>query len=327
MKTFNGKFLAGILAVLTTFVSYASSHTDSAFKDAPIRIVVAFSPGGPGDLLARRIGQKLSKTLDTQVIIENKTGAGGQIATTAVSQAKPDGHTLLVNTGALTTEPVVKKKLPYNFLEDLTPISKAVDLPAVIVVNESIEARTLSDFVKYAKENPTKISFGSSGFGSSMHLAGELMRSELGIEALHVPYAGGTPVMQALMAGEVSYSVAPISMAKPMAQSGKIHPLAVSRNERVSYWPEVPSTAEVGFANIQFTLWFGFFAPPGTPKEIVEVLNAAIRDACRDPEVNNWISDQGFVVVANTAGQFQQELVEEAGQWRSLAKKLGIKPE
>ncbi|MGJ7546193.1 Bug family tripartite tricarboxylate transporter substrate binding protein [Variovorax sp. LT1R16] len=298
--------------------------TPPSFKSAPIKIVVAFSAGGPGDLLARRIGQQLSQDLGTPVVIENKTGAGGQIATSTVVTAKPDGYTLLLNTGALSTEAVTKNKLPYDVLKDLAPVTKAVDLPAVVMVSNRVPAKTMKDFVQHAKANPDKITFGSSGISSSTHLAGELMKSVTGIEAVHVPYAGGTPMLQALMTGEIAYLVAPISMSKPLAESGKVHPLAVSASQRVAYWPEVVTTAESGYPEVDFTLWFGFFAPAKTPSETVSALNRAIVAAAQQPTVARWITDQGFLPINNSPEQFKSEIASEIKRWEALVKRLNL---
>lgn len=315
-------FAAAVLAV--TFSGAACAQQAPTFKNSPIRIIVAFSAGGPGDLLARRIGQQLSQDLGTPVVIENKTGAGGQIATSAVVNAKPDGFTLLLNTGALSTEAVTKNKLPYDVLKDLAPVTKAVDLPAVVMVSNSIQARTLKDFVSYAKSHPEKITFGSSGISSSTHLAGELLKSATGIEAIHIPYAGGAPMLQALMTAEIAYLVAPISMSKPLATSGKIHPLAVTSPQRVSYWPEVPTTVEAGYPDVDFTLWFGFFAPAKTPPETVNALNQAIVAAAREPSVAKWITEQGFLPVNSTPSKFRSDISEEIKRWEGLVKRLGL---
>ena len=313
------------VAALMLVGSLAWGAHAADFPSKAITLVIPFTPGGLTDILARRIAPVLAAKYKVPVIVENKPGAGGTIGVSAVVAAQPDGHTLLIHSNAITTEPALKKDLPYNAETDLVPISKLVALPMVILVNAQLKADTLSEFIAYAKANPAKLNFGSSGSGSFTHFGAELFRSMAAINMVHVPYKGGAPSWQALMGGEIQMLADPISSAKKLADSKKVRGLALAAPRRSEYWPELPTAAEAGLPGYEADLWLGLYAPAKTPPGLASDIHAAFRQALQEPEVNAWLKQQGFGMVASTPDGFRASNTAEIRRWAELVRANSIK--
>ena len=292
-----------------------------------MRVVVAFTAGGTTDILARNVGQQLSEKLKQQFIIENKPGAGGNTGTEMVVRAPADGYTLIVNSvGPIAVNPTLYPKLPYNPLVDLVPIVQIADVPNVLVVHPSVPARTVEEFVAYAKANPGKLNCGSTGVGTSSHLSCFILSKRAGFEVVHVPYKGAD-ALRDLMAGRVQFMFATIPSVKAHIDAGTLRAIAVSSLKRSRSLPDVPTVNERGYPGFEAGSWFGFFAPKGTPPEVVATLNRAVNEIVGVSSVEAAMVREGADPVGGTPAAFGQFVQQEFEKWRVVVRESGATPE
>jgi tripartite-type tricarboxylate transporter receptor subunit TctC len=296
------------------------------FPNRPIRMVIAFPPGGPTDFVGRVVADKVKEILGQPVLIENKPGANGAIGADFVAKAEPDGHTLFLSTvGAVAITPNMRTDLPYDVLRDFAPVTLVVRNTTMLVVNADHPANSAKDLAALAKDKPGAIPFASTGVGSTTHLAMELYQSAAGVSFLHVPYRGAAPAVTDLLGGQVQafFGDAPVLMAH--IQGGKVKPLAAASAERNPILPNVPTLAEAGYPDTQSDNWYGLLAPAKTPAAIVARVNAAFVAAINDPVVKEKLVRSGAVPVANTPEAFGQILKDELARWGRVVREKGIK--
>ncbi|MBV8030752.1 MAG: tripartite tricarboxylate transporter substrate binding protein [Betaproteobacteria bacterium] len=299
----------------------------NAFPSKPITMVVGFEPGGGTDGVARVVAKFLGDNLGQQVLVENRAGAGGDIAVDYVAHAAPDGYTIvLANVGSVAVNPHLLK-LHYDPFADLSPISMATIFPNVIVVHPNVPAKTLAEFVKLARENPGKITFGSSGVGGAGHLAGELLAIMANVKLVHVPYKGGGPAMRGLLGGEIdAYFATPIASITQI-HAGRARALAVTSLQRSKLMPDVPTVAESGYPGYEALNWYAYFAPGKTPREVIERLNREIVKVLRMPQAIALLEKQGVDPAPDTPEALAAYLKREYDRWGKLVKERNIKPE
>jgi len=311
---------AGGLALLLAASATAQAQ-EARWPAKPVRIVVAFTAGGTTDILARAVAQKLGEKLGQSFIIDNKPGGGGNIGTAEVVRAAPDGYTLIVNSvGPISINQTLYKNLPYDPLTDLVPVVQLADVPNVLVVHPSVPAKTFEEFVTYLKANPGKLSYGSTGVGTSSHLSSYMLGQRLGAEPLHVPYKGAN-ALNDLLAGRLQFMFATIPSVIQHIHAGKLRALAVSSPKPSRSLPGVPSVAEKGFPGFEAGSWFGFFAPKGTPASVVATLNRAVNDVL--PQLQEQMIREGADPVGGTPEQFGAFTRREYEKWKEIVKASG----
>jgi tripartite-type tricarboxylate transporter receptor subunit TctC len=296
-----------------------------AWPAKPVTTIVGFEPGGGTDTTARIVAPKLGELLGQQVVVENRSGAGGNIAVDVVARSAPDGYTLvLANVGALTVNPHIMKT-PYDPLKDLLPVSMAVVFANVLVVQPKLPVNSLADFVKLAREKPHTITYASSGIGGAGHLAGELLRVVAKIDIEHVPYKGGGPAMHGFLGGQVdSFFATPVS-SNSQIRAGKARAIATTGAKRAALMPDVPTVAEQGYPGYEALNWYGYLAPAGTPKEVVDRLSREIRKALLDPAVVAALAKTGVEPQPMTPEEFGRYIKREYDTWGKIVKTANIK--
>ncbi len=298
------------------------------YPDRPIKLVVPYPPGGSTDLLARTLSQKMSESMGQQIIVENRGGAGGMLGSQLVARAVPDGYTFLLGTGA--THGIVKflsKTVPYDPVKDFTPIIAAVEVPIVLAIHPSVTANSAAELVEYAKKNPGKLAFGSSGTGSPHHLAGELLKQITGIDMVHVPYKGAAPAVQDLVGGQIPAVFTTLSTALPHMRSGKIRGLGVVEAKRARSAPEVPTIGESVPGYAMPNSWLGFFGPAALPDAIVKRLNSEILKAVTAADSRAKLEAAGLPVVGTSAEEFGAMVRHDIEMFRKIITAAGIQPE
>jgi tripartite-type tricarboxylate transporter receptor subunit TctC len=295
----------------------------------PIRLIVPYAAGGPIDATMRALAERVRDSLGT-VIIENRTGAGGNIGADAVAKAAPDG--LTIGVGAVATHainPWLYNKIPYDPIRDFSPITLTARIPNVLVMNaetaQKLRINTVQDLVRYAKANPGKLNYGSGGNGSAGHLAGELFKSVAGLFIVHIPYAGGAPAQLALLSGQVDFNIDNLATAAPNIRAGKLKALAVTTPQRSAVLPDVPTFAEAGLKGVEVDTWWGLFAPARTPTDVVQRLNAAFVAALATPEVRARYATIMTDPVSNTPEQFAAMVKAELAKYEKIVKASGAK--
>lgn len=320
---FNRRLALAALAVLAS----PTIALAEGYPSKPITLVVPFAPGGTADMIARKVSPRLMEKYKVPVIVDNKPGAGGAIGNRIVATAPGDGHTLLIASAGITTEPALRKNLQYNMQTDLAAVTKLVTMPNVVVVNASVKANTLADLIAHAKANPGKVTVGSSGTGSSTHFSAELLKATAGIDLVHVPYRGGAPSWQAIMAGEVNMLVDPISNARKLVDSKKVRALALAAPRRTAYWPDLPTAAEAGLPGYEVDMWFGVFAPGKTPPALVKEIQQMFREVMAERDFKAWSADLGFTIVGNTPQEFTTTNTAEIKRWTEVVRVNNITAE
>jgi tripartite-type tricarboxylate transporter receptor subunit TctC len=284
------------------------------YPTRPVRMVVGFPAGGPTDVLARLVGQRLSERLGQQFVVENKPGAGSNIATEAVVNAAPDGYTILVCASANTINSTLYKRLSFDFARDLAPIAGLARVPNALLVHPSVPARSVAEFIAYAKSNPGKIDMASSGNGTTPHLGGELFKAMAGVDLVHVPYRGSAPAVTALIGGQVQVWFGDIPTAISHIRSGAIRALAVTTPTRTEILPDLPPIADA-VPGYDASAWFGFVAPKGTPGEVIDKLNREINAALTDEKIKARIADLGSTPIIVSPGEFGAFIASETQKW------------
>ena len=319
-------FAATTLALLAAAHCITAANAQ-AWPARPVRVVVAFTAGGTTDLLARSVGQQLLEKLKQPFVIDNKPGAGGNLGTESVVRAPPDGYTLIVNSvGPIAVNPTLYRKLGYNPLTDLVPIVQIADVPNVLVVHPSMPTNTVDEFVAHAKENPGKLNYGSTGIGTSSHLSGFVLAKRAGFAATHVPYKGAD-ALRDLLSGRIQLMFATIPSVMQHINSGSLRAIAVTSLKRSRSLPDVPTVAESGFQGFEAGSWFGYFAPVGTPQEVVATLNKAVNEIIAVPAMEAQLIREGADPAGGTPQQFAQFVQREYEKWKAVVLDSGATTE
>ena len=324
MKMRRARRLTSLLAILACGLAPLPALAQAAFPSRPIQLSVGFAPGGGTDITARLLARKLAEQLGQPVTVDNKPGAGGNLAAELAARAAPDGHFIhLTAVGPLTVAPHLTKKLGYDPRRDFTPLSMAVAFPNVLVVNPAQPYRTLDDYAKFARTQPGVIAYGTSGIGGTGHLSGALFEFIAKIDLTHVPYKGGGPAMSDLLGNQVQSLFASAPSAVSQIKAGKIRALAVTGAKRSEAMPEVPTIAET-FPGYDVTNWYAFVAPPKLPRELAERWNREIVRALSDPEVREKIREHGMDAVPSTQTELAGRIEREYVLWQGIVKRAGI---
>jgi len=301
------------------------AQTAENFPNRSITMVVAFPAAGTTDILARLIGQKLTEKFKQTVVVENRPGAGGNIGTAYVAKAAPDGYTIMMGTiGTQSINPSLYKKMPYDAAKDFVPITRAAMVPNLLVVNQDAPFNTLPEMMAYEKANPGKLTYGSSGNGTTLHLSGELFNLMAGSKITHIPYKGSTPAVADLMGGQISMIFDNMPSVIQQVKSGRLKALAVTSVQRNPQLPEIPTIQEIGVAGYEVWSWFGLLAPAATPKPIVDKLNATIVEIIKQPDVQAKIIELGAVPVPETSAEFGAFIAAETLKWAKVIKEANI---
>lgn len=299
-----------------------------SYPARPVRVLVGFAPGGVNDIVARAIAVKLGPRLGQQVIVENRPGAGGNIATELVARAAPDGYTMLLGSvSSLAMSPALLGKVPFDPINDFAPITQAVGVSVLIAVHPSVPARSLKEFVALAKKQPGKLNFASPGTGSIAHLASELFRRTAGIDIVHVPYKGGAPASVDAVSGQVESLISVISSGAPHVRSGRLRGLAVTSAKRASILPDVPTVAEAGYPGYEASGWLGLLFPAKTPDAIVSRVHKEAVAVINMPDVREQLQNSGLDPVPSDPAAFRAYIKAELAKWTKVIREAGIKLE
>ena len=319
--------LATVLAsVLTTFSGLAGAQSSQSTQ--PIKLIVPFASGGPTDIAARIIAPRLSASLGRTVVVENKVGATGAIGAEFVAKAAPDGNTILFGTSSIMgANPAMTPRLPYDPIKDFSPVGLVATIENVLVVHPSVPANNVVELIRYAKANPGKLNYGSSGLGSTYHLGAELFASQTGISLTHVPYKGQGPAAQDLLAGHIQLMFDSFNSASPNIKSGRVRALGIASAERHADLPDLPTIQEQGVNGYLTTIWVAFFLPAKTPQAIVDKQSAELIKVIQNPEVRESFSKLGMQAVSNTPDELGVLTKTELAKWTKVVKEANIKPE
>ena len=316
-----------ILGALTMGLSVLLSPALAAaqdFPNKPIRLIVPFPAGGPNDLIARVIGQRMSEMVKQPVIIDNRGGQAGVLGTDAIAKSAPDGYTIgIVSASAIVISPSMEK-VAYDPLKDLLPITLVATEPEMLVVASNVPANNMSELVALAKAQPGKLNFASAGVGGLPHLAGELFKLTAKIDVVHVPYRGAAPAINDLLGQQVQMTFLDLPVILPHIKAGNLKPIALGARERAKQAPDVPTTAEVGMPDLLIENWYGMIGPAGLPREVLDKINRVAVEAMSDPAVNTKLADQGLTVVPQTPEQFRSFIASEAVRWAKVIKDAGV---
>jgi tripartite-type tricarboxylate transporter receptor subunit TctC len=292
----------------------------------PVTLLVAFPPGGASDVLARILGRKLEQIVGQPFVIDNRPGAGGNVAAEVVAHAAPDGYTLLAgNNAILATNAALYKRINFDPEADFAPIGLIGSQANILVVNPAVPARSMAELIAFAKANPGKLNFASSGHGLAAHLAGELFKAEAKVDIVHVPYKGAAPALQDVIAGHVQMMFATASSVVPHIRDGKVRALAVASLKRTAVLPEIPTIDQLGIKNFDATTWHGLVAPARTPREIIATLNRALVAALADPGVKTSLTDLGVDIIGGTPEELAANIKSEIPKWTAIIKASGAK--
>jgi tripartite-type tricarboxylate transporter receptor subunit TctC len=316
-----------VMRILVASIALIMAGVVSAqsYPARQVRIVVPFPPGGTSDILARTIGARLSEPLGQPVVVENRPGAGGNIAADHVAKSAPDGYTLIMGTSSLAISQSLYKKLTYNLVQDFAPITQAVNYTNLLVVHPSAGVSNVAELLALAKAKPGALSYGTAGNGTPPHMTGELFKAYTGANILHIPYKGGAPAIVDLVAGQIPMMFDNVPPLLPHVRSGRIKPLAVTSLARIAVLPEVPTLHELGLKDFDAVGWNGLLAPAGTPREIISRLNAEVLRVLRTPEVRDQLTAQGADVVGNSPEEFAAWIKAEVKKWADVVKVSGAK--
>ena len=314
-----------VLVVLASLLAVVGALGQADYPDRAIRILVGFPPGGPPDVAARLLADKFSEAWGKSVVVENVTGGGGNIAVDRAAKAAPDGYTLVMASNAIVINPSLYEKLPYDAVRDLTPISLAVAMPIILVVNNDVAARDVQQLVALARAQPGRLSFGHAGVGTPAQLAGELFKARAGVDIQPVPYRGMPLVLPDLLAGRITMAFPNISVVLQLLRDGKVRALAVASPRRAAATPEVPTLVEAGFAGFDASAWFGLMAPAGTSPAIIDRLSRETARVLAAGDVRKRLDELGMEVIAGTPADFAAVITSETAQWAKVIKDAGIK--
>ena len=296
------------------------------YPSKPVRLIVPFAAGGTTDVLARLVGLKLADTLGQQVIIDNRPGASGNIGTEMAVKSPPDGYTLVMSfDGTIAINPSTYRKLPFDTQKDLAPIANVAQLPLIMVVHPGVPAKSLAEFVAYAKANPGRINYSSAGPGSTGHLTGELLRARAGIELVHIAYKGGGQAVQDLLGGQIQMLMTGLPTVEGHLKGAKLRALGFTAAKRLPGAPDVPTFSEAGYPGFVVASWYGLFAPAGTPADIIRRLNADINKILQLPEVRERLASLGVEGTGGTPEQFSETIKADIARWAKVVNDAGIR--
>lgn len=316
------KWIAALLCLVV-----AAPLAAQDYPSRPVKIVVSYAPGGSNDVVARVIAPELQKELGQTFVVENRAGASGTIGADMVAKSPPDGYTLFMGAGAHALAPSLFRKLPYDLVKDLAPVSLAATSAYVLVVNPAVPASTLPELITLLKAKPGQLNYASAGKGTPLHLAAELFKSKTGTDIVHVPYGGDTPALNDLLAGNVQLSFMSVASTAPQIRAGKLRALAVTSARRSEALPDLPTLRELGIDGYDVGTWWGLLAPAGTPDAIVDKLNAAMRKAVAQPVVKERFAPLGLDPRSDSPAEFAAFIKAEVARYAAIAKIAGIEPE
>jgi tripartite-type tricarboxylate transporter receptor subunit TctC len=311
-----------LAALALSLMPVAASAQD--FPNKPIRLIVPFPAGGPNDIIARVVGQRMSELIKQPVLIDNRGGQGGVLGTDAVAKAAPDGYTIgIVSASSLVINPTLER-VPYDVAKDFAPVTLVTTVPEMLVVAGNVAAKNMSELVALAKAEPGKLNFASAGVGGLPHLAGELFKLTAKIDIVHVPYRGAAPAINDLLGQQVQMAFLDLPVLLPHIKAGLLKPIALGAPQRAPTSPDVPTTAEVGMPDLLIENWYGMIAPAGTPEKIVTLLNRVTNEAMSDPQVKQKLADQGLTVAGDTPEHFRDYIGAETKKWGRVIKEAGL---
>jgi tripartite-type tricarboxylate transporter receptor subunit TctC len=315
------------MRLLALVLLFATQAIAQPYPSRPIRLVVGFPPGGAADFVARTLQEPLSRALGQPLVVDNRPGAGSSIAAEHVARSAPDGYTVLIaSPSSILVNPLLSPKNPFQPLKELAPVSKVSASPLVVAVNPALGVTTLNELIDYAKRNPGKLNYASSGNGSAPHLAAVLFVRLAGIDMVHVPFKGGAPAVQSVLAGDTQLSFATPPSVLPLVQAGRLRALAVTSRNRTPLVPGVPGMAEAGLPEYEISFWYGLFVPAGTPAQVTRQLYAATSEVLRAPNVSQTLAREGTEVSGSTSPEdFAAFLTEDAKLWARLVRDSGAK--
>jgi tripartite-type tricarboxylate transporter receptor subunit TctC len=317
---FTSTLVVGLL--LLALAPLAAKAQD--FPNKQIRLIVPFPPGGPNDIIARVVGQRMSEIVKQPLVIDNRGGQGGVLGTDVVAKAAPDGYTIgIVSASSLVISPTMEK-VAYNVPKDFAPVTLVTTVPEMLVVATNVPARNMAELVTLAKAQPGKLNFASAGIGGLPHLAGELFKLTARIDIVHVPYRGAAPAINDLLGQQVQMTFLDLPVILPQIKAGLLRPIALGAPERAPTAPDVPTTAEVGMPDLLIENWYGMIAPAGTPEKIVATLNRVANEAMNDPAVKAKLAEQGLTMAGNTPEQFRDFIDGETKKWARVIKDAGV---
>jgi len=316
--------LAFVIASVPTLLAVVPQSALGAYPDRPIRLIAPFAPGGGVDIMARLIGDFLSKDLGTPVIVENKPGAGTIVGTAAAANSAPDGYTLLLASSPFAINPSINANLPYDTFKAFTPVALIARSFDIVVVNPKLPFMSIQDVIAYAKANPGKLNFGSPGIGSSPHLAGELFKSLAHVDMTHVAYKGSAPALTDLLAGQIQIIFSTMPSAAAYVHGGQLRALAVTSAQRSAAYPDLPTVAEAGVTGYVVEGWYGLHAPTGTAPDIVNLLNASVAKAIRTGVFKTIEANEGLMFAPGTPEDFGRFVIEDAARWHNVVKDANI---
>jgi tripartite-type tricarboxylate transporter receptor subunit TctC len=314
----------GALAAALSVLLWPALAAAQDFPNKPIRLIVPFPAGGPNDIIARVVGQRMSELTKQPVLIDNRGGQAGVLGTDAVAKANPDGYTIgIVSASALVISPTMEK-VPYDVGRDFAPVTLAVTVPEMLVVASNFPANNMAELVALAKAQPGKFNFASAGVGGLPHLAGELLKLTAKIDIVHVPYRGAAPAINDLLGQQVQMAFLDLPVLLPHIKAGTLRPIALGAPQRAPTAPDVPTTAEVGMPDILIENWYGMVAPAKTPDNIIAALNRIANEAMADPSVKEKLADQGLTVAGDTPEHFRRYIEAETKKWARVIKDSGV---
>lgn len=316
------------LACAFVLATGAAAAMAQAYPSKPIKLVIPYPPGGIGDTLARELGTQLTLRMGQPVLVESKPGASQMIGADYVAKSAPDGHTIfLASLSSLVLNVYAQKTMPYDPVKDFAPVSMFFSTPLFLVVNPQVPVKNVTEFIAYGKANPGKLTFGSIGTGSSLHLTGEMFKSAAGVDMLHVPYKGSVPAVTDLLGGQIQALFDAGTSSLPHVRAGKLRVLGVSSIKRASGTPDIPTIAESGVPGFDASFWFGIVAPAATPKAIVQKLSAEINEILKQPAVRDRFKSSGVEVAGSTPEEMAAQIQADMPRWTEIQRKAGIKPE
>src|SRR6478609_4369945 len=316
--------ILGALAAALPLLLMPAPVAAQDFPTKPIKLIVPFPPGGPNDIIARVVGQRMTELTKQPIIIENRSGQAGVLGTDAVAKATPDGYTIgIVSASALVINPFMEKT-PYDVNKDIAPVTLNVTVPEMLVVASNVPANNMAELIALAKAQPGKLNFASAGIGGLPHLAGELFKLTAKIDIVHVPYRGAAPAINDLLGQQVQMTFLDLPVILPQIKAGTLRPIALGAPTRSPTAPDVPTTAEVGMPDLLIENWYGMLAPGGTPEKIVKELNRITNEAMADPGVKAKLADQGLTVAGNTPAHFRGFIESESRKWAKVIKDAGL---
>src|ERR1700704_1118057 len=318
-------YLISCLAIVAALIATPCSRA-AEYPTRPIKLVVPYAAGGPTDVLGRLVGEYLGRDLKQVVVVENKAGAQGAIGAEAVARSEPDGYTLFVTAASIfVLNPMLYKKLPYDPVKDFRMLALITDLPVVMEVHPSLPAKTVAEFVAYAKQNPGKLNFGSAGTGGTIHLAGEMFKQMAGIDMVHVAYKGAGPALTDLLSGNIQLMFDTLGTALPPVKSGMLRPLGVSSKQRISDLPDVPTIAESGYPDYAVSVWYGIVAPSKLPDEIAQKISASLDRALNDDTFRASLEKIGFPVFRPRSAAAITEFIDaDRARWSAVIREQNI---